>query len=473
MINIVQGHRTNSVQDAIKYLQGDYDHKGTLRSVKPRDFAGNAVDCLSAVESIDRKHKYVSGTLAFEPSEHPTDAQLQKIVDAFRRTFMAGLEPGVNYVDFWNIHEDKGRIELNYVIPMVELTTGRRLNPFPPGEAKEDFKDAFDAYINHQMGYNQVVPDPIKASQSQFEVKVLPKSSSKIAEDFRKNKPTKDEISDCVAHQIINDKISTRQELCDFLENFGEITRINDKFISLKPYGSEKAFRLKGPVYEHGADFKQIKNYHLTKNSPSKLKLSDDEFQKVKTTLARLTKSRKEFNESLVSKPVGRANKNRIYGPKDEKPVNDGGGSKGGSGGGTAPNPIKVEEPKSQPIKTEPVKPVEQSTEITASKTDVEPVSKSNDKSQSNDQADDSPGSSPIISGGSNSGGSVGSLSAELNRLTTEIANTRDPKKLAELEAKAAGVRAKLASASMAEQVKKLRESMKQQDNLNRKKLKK
>lgn len=473
MINIVQGHRTNSVQDAIKYLQGDYDHKGTLRSVKPRDFAGNAVDCLSAVESIDRKHKYVSGTLAFEPSEHPTDAQLQKIVDAFRRTFMAGLEPGVNYVDFWNIHEDKGRIELNYVIPMVELTTGRRLNPFPPGEAKEDFKDAFDAYINHQMGYNQVVPDPIKASQSQFEVKVLPKSSSKIAEDFRKNKPTKDEISDCVAHQIINDKLSTRQELCDFLENFGEITRINDKFISLKPYGSEKAFRLKGPVYEHGADFKQIKSDHLTKKSASKLKLSADEFQKVKTTLARLTKSRKEFNEALVSNPVGRRNKSRIYGPKDKKPVNDGGGSKGGSGSGSAPKPIKVDEPKSQPIKTEPVKQVEQPAEIKASKTDAKSVATSSDKSPSNNQAGDSPGSAPIISGGLSSGGSVGSLSAELNRLTTEIANTRDPKKLAELEAKAAGVRAKLSSASMAEQVKKLRDSFNQQEALNHKKFKK
>lgn len=473
MINIVQGHRTNSVQDAIKYLQGDYDHKGTLRSVKPRDFAGNTVDCLSAVESIDRKHKYVSGTLAFEPSEHPTDAQLQKIVDAFRRTFMAGLEPGVNYVDFWNIHEDKGRIELNYVIPMVELTTGRRLNPFPPGEAKEDFKDAFDAYINHQMGYNQVVPDPIKASQSQFEVKVLPKSSSKIAEDFRKNKPTKDEISDCVAHQIINDKISTRQELCDFLENFGEITRINDKFISLKPYGSEKAFRLKGPVYEYGADYKQIKNDHLTKKSPSKLKLSDDEFQKVKTTLARLTKSRKEFNEALVSKPVGRQNKNRIYGPKTKKPANNGGGSKGGSGGDNAPKPIKVDEPKSQPIKIEPVKKVEQPAEIKASKTDAKSVATSSDKSLSNNQADDSTGSAPIISGCSNSGGSVGSLSAELNRLTTEIANTRNPKKLAELEAKAAGVRAKLSSASMAEQVKKLRNSFNQQESLNHKKFKK
>lgn len=134
---------------------------------------------------------------------------------------------------------------------------------------------------------------------------------------------------------------------------------------------------------------------------------------------------------------------------------------------------MKVEEPKSQPVKTEPVKKVEQPAKEIAPKTDVQPVSKSNDKESSKNQADDSPGSSSIISGGSNSGGIVGSLSAELNRLTTEIANTRDPKKLAELEAKAAGVRAKLSSASMAEQVKKLRDSFNQQEALNHKKFKK
>lgn len=296
-----------------------------------------------------------------------------------------------------------------------------------------------------------------------------------MADDFRKVKPTKDEVSDCVAHQIINGKINSRQELCDFLENFGEITRINDKFISIKPYGSEKAFRLKGPAYEHGADFKKIAKDYQSVKSGSQNKLSDKEFSAVKMKLARLIKSRKDFNQSLISKPVGRRNKNRVYG--DKKPVNDGGGSIGGSSTftevGAVPTSVKVEEPQSQPIKTEPIKPVEQPTEITASNTDAKPVAASSDKSPSNDQADDSPGSAPIISGGSNSGGSVGSLSAELNRLTTEIANTRDPKKLAELEAKAAGVRAKLSSASMAEQVKKLRESMKQQEALNRKKFKK
>lgn len=474
MINAVMPNcGTGPIEDAINYLKSDFDHEGTLRKNKPRDFAGDAEQCIFVGNSIDRKHKYVSGSLVFRETEQPTDEQLKVIVDQFRKTFMAGLEYGEHFVDYWNVHTDKGKIELNYVIPLAELTTGRQLNPFPPGQTTYEFKDAFDAVINQSLGYNQVVANPTKASNSKFETKLLEKSTSKVADDFRKIKPTKDEVSDCVAHQIINGKINSRQELCDFLENFGEITRINDKFISIKPYGSEKAFRLKGLAYEHGADFKKIAKAYQSAKSGSQNKLSDKEFSAVKMKLARLIKSRKDFNQSLISKPVGRRNKNRIYGPKDKKPVNDGGGSIGGSGGGTAPASVKVEEPKSQPVKTEPVKQVEQPAKEIAPKTDVQPVSKSNDKESSNNQADDSPGSASIMSSSSNSGGSVGSLSAELNRLTTEIANTRNPKKLAELEAKAAGVRAKLSSASMAEQVKKLRDSFNQQEALNRKKFKK
>jgi len=224
VINVVQGHRTNSVQEAINYLKGDHDYKGVERKSKPRFLAGSETDCLVACESIDRKHKYVSGTLAFEPGEHPTDKQLLEVVKAFRATFMAGLEHGVNFTDFWNIHTDKNRVELNYIIPLTELTTGKRINPFPPGQAKEDFKDAFDAYINHQLGYDQVVRNPLKASESKFEKKVLPYSDSKLADQIRATKPDKDSISDKVSYQVLQGKITNRQQLCDYLENFGEIT---------------------------------------------------------------------------------------------------------------------------------------------------------------------------------------------------------------------------------------------------------
>ena len=460
MINAVMPNcGTGPIEDAINYLKSDFDHEGILRKNKPRDFAGDAEQCIFVGNSIDRKHKYVSGSLVFRETEQPTDEQLKAIVDQFRKTFMAGLEYGEHFVDYWNIHTDKGKVELNYVIPLAELTTGRQLNPFPPGQTTYEFKDAFDAFVNHKLGYNQVVADPTKTSSSKFETKLLEKSTSKVADDFRKIKPTKDEVSDCVAHQIINGKINSRQELCDFLENFGEITRINDKFISIKPYGSEKAFRLKGPVYERGADFKKIANdYCLAKNG-SQNKLSDKEFSEVKMKLARLIKSRKDFNQSLISKPLGRRNKDRVYGEKKEKPADDGGGTGSIGGSGTTsmvPHAVEKELPVAKPVQTTIDTPQTESKPISAN------ISNSSGGKSGFVSYNNEPTSSDGISfGGSSSDGSIGGMQSQLNDLRTQISNCKNPAKAQALKTKADSLEQKIGVAVAAERIRKLKEAFK------------
>jgi hypothetical protein len=443
VINVVQGHRTNSVQEAINYLKGDHDHKGVERKSKPRFLAGSETDCLVACESIDRKHKYVSGTLAFEPGEHPTDKQLLEVVKAFRATFMAGLEHGVNFTDFWNIHTDKNRVELNYIIPLTELTTGKRINPFPPGQAKEDFKDAFDAYINHQLGYDQVVRNPLKASESKFEKKVLPYSDSKLADQIRATKPDKDSISDKVSYQVLQGKITNRQQLCDYLENFGEITRVNDKFISLKPNGSQKAFRLKGTVYEYGADFKQLKNEFLTKGADYRKQLNDADFKKVSDTLKRLTDSRRQFNKELISKPmVGRSNKNRLYGPKaNVKKL-------------TSTNALKQpQKVKEAPAQVQPMAQPQQ-----ASKPVVEPSSSRQQQPSTNQpQARESPSGPSMAMGGSSSASS--GKRAQLADLRSKIANEKNPAKANAMKIQADQLEREIGAEETAERIRKLKES--------------
>lgn len=447
MINIVQGHRTNSIKEAINYLKSDRDHKGTLRSVKPRDFAGSALDCIYAVEDVTRKHKYVSGTLAFEPSEQPTDKQLMTVVESFRKTFLAGLEHGENFVDFWNIHKDKGRIELNYVIPMVELTTGKQINPFPVGQAKIDFKDAFDAYINHQLGYDQVVRNPLKATSSEFETKVLPHSDSELAKQVRATKPDKDHISLNVGYQILQGKITNRQQLCDYLENFGEITRINEKFISLKVNGSQKAFRLKGPAYEHGADFKQLKNEFLTKGADYKKQLNDADFKKVRDTLKRLTDSRREFHQKLVSKPMAdRTNRNRIYRPKTTV--------KASTPSKELKQPQKVKEAPTHAQPTaQPQQPSTPRVEPAVSSIKQQPPA------TTSPQAKEGPSSGSMPSMGSSSDGSTGGLRSQLADLMSQIANAKNPFKVAALKARATQLENQIGAAVAAERIRKLKES--------------
>lgn len=446
MINVVQGHRTNSVQEAINYLKGDHDHKGVERKPKPKFLTGSETDCLVACESIDRKHKYVSGTLAFEPNERPTDKEFLAVVESFRKTFLAGLEHGVNFVDFWNIHEDKGRIELNYVIPLTELTTGKRINPFPPGQAKEDFKDSFDAYINHQLGYDQVMRNPLKATSSEFETKVLPHSDSELAKQVRATKPDKDNIALNVGYHVLQGKITNRQQLCNYLENFGEITRINEKFISLKIHGSQKAFRLKGPVYEYGADFKQLKNEFLTKGADYRKQLNDADFQKVRDTLKRLTHSRREFHQKLISQPmVGRSNKNRLYGPKTNV--------KAATPSKESKQPQKVKEVPAQAQPTaqpqQPSKPV-----VEPSSSAKQPQATRNDP-----KGNEGPSSSSGPPMGSSSDSSVGGLRSQLADLMSQIANAKNPFKIAALKAKATQLENQIGAAVAAERIRKLKES--------------
>ncbi len=53
----------------------------------------------------------------------------EKVMASFERVLMPGL--GKNqYSILWVEHRDKGRQELNFVIPNMELQTGKRLQPY-------------------------------------------------------------------------------------------------------------------------------------------------------------------------------------------------------------------------------------------------------------------------------------------------------------------------------------------------------
>jgi hypothetical protein len=50
-------------------------------------------------------------------------------MDSFEACLFAGLDLD-QYNCLWVEHRDKGRLELNFVIPNIELTTGKRLQPY-------------------------------------------------------------------------------------------------------------------------------------------------------------------------------------------------------------------------------------------------------------------------------------------------------------------------------------------------------
>ncbi|HFP9581134.1 TPA: relaxase/mobilization nuclease domain-containing protein, partial [Escherichia coli] len=74
----------------------------------------------------------------------------EKVMASFERVLMPGLEKN-QYSILWVEHQDKGRLELNFVIPNMELQTGKRLQPYYD-RADRPRIDAWQTLVNHHYG---------------------------------------------------------------------------------------------------------------------------------------------------------------------------------------------------------------------------------------------------------------------------------------------------------------------------------
>ena len=85
------GGQIPSARDAAGYLLGERDAAG-----KPREgvevLRGNPDMVAAVADSLDFEHRYTSGVIAWAPDDHPTDEQIEAVLDAFEETAWAGLE---------------------------------------------------------------------------------------------------------------------------------------------------------------------------------------------------------------------------------------------------------------------------------------------------------------------------------------------------------------------------------------------
>lgn len=273
---------TGNAKSAINYLMGKNDHTGKPRSVPPELLHGSPSLFQLVSNGTTRKHKYVSGAISFRDTEKPTAEQIQKIMDAFKASFLPGLRDCDNYADAWIAHRDKGNLELHFVVAGTEMQTGRQLNIHPPGKRNIEHFQAFTQVMNHAMGYYQVTPDPLKVALSEFEAK------SKAGKQSRKIKTL---LAKELHGHIVSGKIIDRDELITHLEdNYGEVTRVGKDYISIRLPGSAKAKRLMGPLFQEGADYPQLVEQHKKAQQPQKL--TAEEYTQAKTTLEKLTHER-------------------------------------------------------------------------------------------------------------------------------------------------------------------------------------
>lgn len=216
---------------------------------RDRDYAkvlqGDVAEVSGLIDTSPFAKKYTSGCLSFY--EHDLSGQdKQKIMQDFEQALFPGMDQS-QYRVLWIEHQDKlneetgeRRLELNFLIPNVEILTGQRLQPYYD-RADRSRVDLFKKITNYQYQLHDA-DDPLY-KQDIKHAKNLPKTVNEIKETLNI------EATKAVENGLITDRQSMKKWLLDLDL---EITRETKKSLSIKNPYDEKArpIRLTGAIYE-------------------------------------------------------------------------------------------------------------------------------------------------------------------------------------------------------------------------------
>ncbi|UUI59122.1 relaxase/mobilization nuclease domain-containing protein [Aeromonas salmonicida] len=217
---------------------------GVRRTPPPELLAGNPRDIAYAIEISPHKYKYTSGVIAHAIEDNQTLSSNPDIAQEFRALMeelvFAGL-PIEDRMILWVQHTHEQNLENHFLIPRINLRTGKYFNPHPPG-AEGDF-NAIRDYLN--LKHNLARPDD---PQRQRLTGTIPR--------YSKNADLIAALSDAVQLRVTQGQLCNRQAVIDWLEQpqtrqmygISEVEAKKD-YIRIVPEGKIKAFRLKGPLF--------------------------------------------------------------------------------------------------------------------------------------------------------------------------------------------------------------------------------
>ena len=242
-------------------------------------------------DNLDFQNRYTVGVLSFEES-NLEEHQKEAIMQSFEETLLAGLERD-QYDITWIEHTDKGRLELNFVIPNVELSTGKRLQPYFD-QADRPLVENWKQVINFEYG----LTDPHAPEKAQA-IKTL--NSQNLPQSV---KEIKEQIGTAIAEQISNGNIQNRQDVVATLKGAGfEIARETDRSISIKNPDGKRNIRLEGVIYENRQFDKQFAEEHRRAGQDYQ-RTSRERYDTALGKLQRLTESKQQGNrENFKVKP--------------------------------------------------------------------------------------------------------------------------------------------------------------------------
>ena len=195
----------------------------------PEVVRGDLARTRELIDSIERRWTYTHGVLSFAPEDAPTAAEQEAAMDAFEAFAFAGLD-AEQFDITWVRHQHTtgGRVELHFVTPRMELSSGRALNIAPPGWERS-FSKLRDA-LNLEHGWARP-DDPARAREVAFEL------SPPWAQHGFHLKEGKEAVHGYVTALVERGAIHDRASLTHALTEAGlEVTRAGKDYVTAVSY---------------------------------------------------------------------------------------------------------------------------------------------------------------------------------------------------------------------------------------------
>lgn len=227
----------------------DHEREGR-ESAAPEVVRGDMARTAELIDSISRDWTYTHGVLSFAPEDAPTEEQQHEAMDAFEAFAFAGFDPE-QYDITWvrHQHTSGGRVELHFVTPRMELTSGRALNIAPPGWER-GFSKLRDA-LNLSYGWARP-DDPARARDLGFE-----RPAEWQRDGFRLNEG-REAVHAYVTALIERGTVQDRASMVQALTEAGlGVTRQGKDYLTVQDAESGDRLRLKGRIYEKDWSYEQ------------------------------------------------------------------------------------------------------------------------------------------------------------------------------------------------------------------------
>ena len=250
---------------------------------------GNPDDIKALIDSSPYAKKYTSGVLSFEEADLDR-ATKDKLMTSFEKALLPGLDAD-QYACLWVEHKDKGRLELNFVVPNIELTSGKRLQPYFD-RADRPRIDAWKTGMNASLSLLDP-NDPMKKREL-----VTPRNLPPIKQEAARV------ITDSLLRLAELGTIKDRSDVVQSLEHAGfTVCRQTKSSISIADPDGGRNIRLKGMIYEQNFRFGPELRGEIEAASERYRRTSNDRTREARDVYQRCFRSKREDNQRRYKRP--------------------------------------------------------------------------------------------------------------------------------------------------------------------------